>query len=138
MKQLCLVSALLLCACGGSGGSVSAEIGAVGQCTSGNLEVLDMVFNEVTGFLGAIPGPFPAGVTYTPPDYAITGSFGSIAGSVTSPDDISDGIGAGESVSASWNLTPTGGATASGNGTFTLDRTSSVVFAIGGNGSVID
>jgi hypothetical protein len=138
MKQLCLAAALMLGACGDSGSSVSAEIGAVGQCTSDSLEALDMVFNEVTGFLGAIPGPFPAGVTYTPPDYAITGTFGSIAGSVISTDDISDGIDAGESASASWNLTPPGGGTLSGNGTFTLDRTTAVVFAIGGGGSVIN
>lgn len=137
MKQALLALLLLVAACGGGGGSgVSAELRSAGQCASLNLGNLNDVFAEVTDFLGAIGGMMPPSVNYsTPPDYAITTSFGTIAGSVTSLDVISDGIDAGEAATASWNVT---GGSIGGNGTFTLDRTSTTVFTIGGNGSVVD
>ncbi len=128
-----LLLALLLAACGGGSGP-SAELLAAAQCTGLGLEDLREVFEEVTGFLASIGGTLPPNVTYTAPDYSITMSFGTIAGSVTSPDDISDGIDAGEAATASWNLA----GTVAGNGTFTLDRIAAQQFAVSGDGSVVD
>lgn len=136
MKRMFLLLALLLataCGCGGSG--PSAELLAAAQCSGLGLEDLTEIYEEVTGFLASIGGTLPPNVTYTAPDYSITMSFGTLAGSVTSTDDISDGIDAGEAASASWNLAG-GGVT--GNGTFTLDRIATQQFAIGGDGSVLD
>lgn len=139
MRRILPVPMLLLAACGGGGGSgPSAELLAAAQCTGLSLGNLDEIFAEVTGLLAAIGDTLPPNVTYTPPDYAITMSLGAIAGSVTSTDDISDGIDPGEAASASWNLSPLAGGVVTGNGTFTLDRIATDFFQVTGDGSVVD
>ncbi|MFI5402082.1 MAG: hypothetical protein ACHQ1G_04025, partial [Planctomycetota bacterium] len=139
MRRTLLLLALTFAACGGGGGSgPGAELLAAAQCTGLGLGNLDEVFGEVTGFLAAIGGTLPPNVTYTVPDYSITASFGTLAGSVTSGDDISDGIDPGEAASASWNLSPLSGGTLTGNGTFSLARILTDSFHISGNGSVVD
>lgn len=138
MKRTVLLLALGLAACGGDGSSVDPNLLAAAQCTSLGLEDLDLIFSEVTGLLASIGGTLPPNVTYTAPDYTITMSLGTVAGSVTSTDNISDGIDAGEAASASWNLTPLAGAGVAGNGTFNLSRLTDVAFTITGDGSVVD
>lgn len=138
MKRTALLIALLLAACGGDGSGVDSNLLAAAQCTALGLEDLDLIFSEVTDLLASIGGTLPPNVTYTPPDYTLTMSLGTVAGSVTSTDNIADGIDAGESASASWNLTPLAGVTVTGNGTFNLARVTDVVFAITGDGSVVD
>ncbi len=138
MRRPLVLLALLLAACGGGGSGASAELRAAALCTGLGLEDLDLLFAEVTGFLASIGDTLPPNVTYTVPDYAITASFGTIAGSVTSTDDISDGIDAGEAATATWNLTPLAGGSVTGDGTFTLDRVTIDFFQVSGNGSVVD
>ncbi len=139
MKRTLLLLALLLAACsGGDGSGPGAELLAAAQCTGIGLGNLDEIFAEVTGLLAAIGDTLPPNVTYTPPDYSITTTLGTIAGSVTSTDDISDGIDPGEAASASWNLSPLAGAPVIGNGTFTLDRATADLFQVTGDGSVVD
>jgi len=130
-----LLLALLPAACGGGGSGPSAGLLAAAQCSGLGLEDLNEIFGEVTAFLASIGGTLPPNVTYTAPDYTITMSFGTVAGSVTSTDTISDGIDAGEGATASWNVA---GASVTGNGTFTLDRVTAQQFAVSGDGSVLD
>jgi hypothetical protein len=138
MKRTLLLLALVLAACGGDGSSVDPNLFAAAQCTALGLEDLDAIFSEVTDLLASIGGTLPPNVTYTPPDYTLTMSLGTVAGSVTSTDDISDGIDPGEAAIASWNLTPLAGAGVAGNGTFNLSRITDVTFTIGGDGSIVD
>jgi len=138
MKRTALLLALFLAACGGSGSGIDPNLLAAAQCTGIGLENLDAIFSEVTGLLEAIGGTLPPNVTYAAPDYTITTSFGTIAGSVTSTDDISDGIDAGEAASASWNLAPLAGGVLAGNGTFNLSRLTDALFTVTGDGSVVD
>jgi hypothetical protein len=138
MRRPFLLLALLLAACGGGGSGPGAELLAAAQCSGLGLENLRDVLDEVTGFLASIGDTLPSNVTYTPPDYSITASFGTLAGSVTSTDNIADGIDPGEAASASWNLSPLAGGTVTGNGTFNLARILTDSFQVTGNGSVVD
>ncbi|HEX5137085.1 MAG TPA: hypothetical protein VFY93_08945 [Planctomycetota bacterium] len=139
MRRLLLLPAILLGACGG-GSSTDPNLVTAAQCTATGLEDLDEVFGDVSEFLASIGGTLPANVTYDDAsgDFSITASFGTIDGNVTSADDISDGIDAGEAASATWSINPGGGATITGSGVFNLARTAASVFGITGNGSITD
>jgi hypothetical protein len=140
MRRILLVPALLLAACGGGGSDTDPDLLSAAQCTATGLGDLDEVFGEVSDFLASIGGTLPPNVTYSAAtgDFSITASFGTIDGNVASTDDISNGIDAGESASATWSINPLGGATITGAGVFTLARTAASVFGITGNGSITD
>jgi len=140
MKWTLLLLAPLLAACN-SGSSTNPALVAAGQCASLGLADLDQIFSEVNGFLASIGGTLPPNVTYDPnvsPDFSIAVSFGTIDGTVTSTDDISDGIDPGESASATWSINPGAGVLLTGAGTFNLTRTAAQAFAITGTTSVVD
>jgi len=136
MKRAFVLPVLLLAACGG-GSNVDPALVTAAQCSALGLEDLDAVFSPVAEFLSSIPTP-PMNVTYTPPDFSIDENFGTIDGAVTSTDDISDGIDAGESATATWSINPALGVLLGGSGVFNISRTSAFVFEITGSGSITD
>lgn len=140
MRRLLLLLPLSLAACNSGGTSVDPSLLAAGQCTALSLEDLNEIFREVTGFLGLIGATLPPEVTYNDVtgDFSIAMSLGTIDGNVTSGDDISDGIDAGEAATAIWSLNPAVGTTVTGAGTFNLSRTAAQMFVVTGDGSVAD
>jgi hypothetical protein len=148
MKRLAVLLILILplpmLGCGGSGGfDPTPEQLAAALCASGSLGTLSSVFLDVFEFLGSIGnGPLPAGATYDDVTgaYSLATALGTITGTLTSPDDISDGIDPFESASATWDLNGgvTAGSTILGSGVFDVTRASATLFEITGGGAIDD
>jgi hypothetical protein len=135
--------ALPLGGCGGSDGfTPSPELLAAAECVGLSLEDLNEIFGEVTDLLNSIGGVIPPNMTYdiATGDYTITLSFGTLAGTVVSPDDLDDGLGDGESATAPWALNGglAGVATVTGEGSITMARSTATNFTVSGNGAVTD
>lgn len=124
-------------ACGGGIDPETLARAQAAQCTSLSFEDLDEISGEVVELLLSIGGVIPPNATYSiaTGDYTITLSIGLLAGIVTSSDDLSDGIGPGEAATATWELNGGLAGTARGEGVFTLARTSTTDFTVGGDGS---
>jgi len=141
---LTLVLASVIAGCGGDGSSFvpDAEQLAAAECSATSLSYLNIAFAEIMDFLSAIGGTLPPEVTYddTTGDFSIASLLGTISGNVSSTDDISDGIGAGESVSATWDINPgiAGVVGVTGAGVFNVSRPTTNEFTILGNGQVDD
>lgn len=120
--------------------ALSPDLLQVAQCTGTSLEELDNIFSEVVGLLGAIGGTLPGNVTYDDMtgDYTIDSVAGPITGIVSSTFDISDGVGPGESATATWDLN--GGLAQAGGvigtGTFTVTRPDADTVQVTGSGGL--
>lgn len=147
MKRLAVLLILILplpmLGCGGGSSSFdpTPEQLAAALCASGSLGSLSTVFLDVFEFLGSIgSGSLPIGATYddVTGDYSLPTSLGTITGTVSSPDDISDGIDPFESVSATWDVNGgiVVGLSLVGSGVFDVTRSTATVFDITGGGAL--
>ncbi len=146
MKRLLplLLSTLVLFAGCGSGDSFnpSAELLAAAQCTGLSLEDLVEVYNETLDLLDSIGGVIPPNMTYNIATgaYTITISLGDIAGIVSSPNNLADGLGVGETATATWDLN--GGLAGAGEvtaeGSFTVARATATNYTVSGQGGTAD
>jgi len=139
-----LLSALVLVSCGGSGSTFTPtpELQALADCTGLSLEELGEIYGEVLDLLDSIGGIIPPNATYNIAngDYTITLTFGTIAGVVSSPNNLIDGLGVGETATATWDLNGglAGAAAVTGEGSFTVARPTATTFNVSGNGHTID
>jgi hypothetical protein len=136
-----LLSALLLVSCGsGDSFTPTPAQAALAECTSVDLAHFSELYGELLDLFEAIPGAPPGG-TYdiVDGDYTLTLLLGSVAGVVSSPNTISDGIDVGESATATWELNGgLAGAAVTGEGTLSVARPSSTLFNVSGNGEILD
>jgi len=138
-----LLSTLVLASCtSGSGFKPTPELQALADCTGISLEKLGAIYGEILDLMDSIGGVIPPGDTYdiANGNYTITVSFGSIAGVVSSSDSLIDGLGVGESATATWALNGglAGAAQVTGEGTFTVARPSASIFNVSGSGATTD
>jgi hypothetical protein len=139
-----VLAALALVSCGGSGSDFTPtpELQALADCTGLSLEELGEIYGEVLDLLDSLGGVIPPNATYDigNGDYTITLSFGTIAGVVSSPNVLIDGLDVGESATATWELNGglAGAVQVTGEGSFTVARPTSTTFNVSGNGHTID
>jgi len=138
-----VLSALVLASCGGSGSfTPTPELLAVSNCSGVSLEDLGEIYGGVLDLLDSLGGVIPPNATYdiANGDYTITLSFGTIAGVVSSPNNLVDGLGVGETATATWLLNGglAGLPTITGEGSFTVARPTSTTFNTSGDGHTVD
>jgi hypothetical protein len=138
-----LLSTVLLVSCGsGDSFTPTPELQALADCTGLSLEELGEIYGEVLDLLDSIGGVIPPNATYdiADGDYTITLSIGTIAGVISSPDSLVDGLGVGESATATWALNGglAGAPAVTGEGSFTVARPNADVFNVSGNGATTD
>jgi len=146
MKRLLplLLATLVLFAGCGSGDSFnpSPELLAAAQCLGLSLEDLVDVYVGVLDLLGSIGGVIPPNMTYNIATgaYTITLGIGDLAGIVSSPNNLADGLGVGETATATWELNGglAGAPTLTAEGSFTVARATATNFTVSGIGGSAD
>ncbi|HEX5137084.1 MAG TPA: hypothetical protein VFY93_08940 [Planctomycetota bacterium] len=138
-----LLSALVLVSCGsGDSFTPTPEQQALADCTGLSLEELGEIYGEVLDLLDSLGGVIPPNATYdiANGDYTIALSFGTLAGVVSSPNNLVDGLGVGETATATWALNGglAGAPTVTGEGSFTVARPTSTTFNTSGTGQTVD
>ena len=145
MKRLLpiLLSTLVLFSGCGSGDSFnpSPELLAASQCMGTSIEDLVEIYNGVLDLLDSIGGVIPPNMTYNIATgaYTITLTNGNLAGIVSSPNNLADGLGVGETATATWELNgglAGGGPTAEGS--FTVARATATNYTVSGLGGTLD
>lgn len=146
MKRLLpiLLPALLLAPGCGSGDSFnpSPELLAAGECAGLSLENLVQIYNNVLELLDQIgDGTIPANMTYNIANgvYTMDLALGDVGGVVTSAFNLNDGLGVGESATATWELNGgLAGVAVTGEGSFTVARSTASTFNVSGFGGMVD
>ncbi len=146
MKRLLplLLSTLVLVTGCGSGDSFnpSVELQAAADCAGLSLENLVIIYNSLIDLLDEIgDGVIPPNATYdiATGAYTITLTIGDVAGTVSSPNNLNDGLGVGESATATWDLNGgLAGAEVTGEGTFTVARSTATNFTVSGLGGLLN
>ncbi|MEE8104157.1 MAG: hypothetical protein V3T86_01330 [Planctomycetota bacterium] len=152
-----LAIALSALGCGGGGGGTTGDTGpgtpqgpsaalqAAGDCLGVGMEDVFEMFLGILDLAAAVdnPGAQPADVNYDPTGGGFTISLdldgdgtpdAAINGTVTSTDNLGDGLDAGESFTMQWQL----GGILNGAGQFTVTRDSATGFTVTGTGNVED
>ncbi len=147
MKRLLplLLSTLVLFAGCGSGDSFnpSPELLAAAQCTGLSLEDLVVIYNSLIDLLDEIgDGVIPPNATYNIATgaYTITLTIGDLAGIVSSPNNLADGFGVGETATTTFALNGglAGPPTLTAEGSFTVARASATNYTVSGLGGLLD
>lgn len=147
MKRLLplFLSTLVLFAGCGSGDSFnpSPELQAAADCTGVSLENLVVIYSAVLDLLDEIgDGVIPPNATYNIATgaYTITLTIGDLAGVVSSAFNLNDGLGVGESATATWQLNGglAGAPTLTAEGSFTVARATASNYTVSGTGGLLD
>jgi hypothetical protein len=147
MKRLLpiLLSTFVLLAGCGSGDSFnpSPELQAAADCTGLSLENLVIIYSSVLDLLDEIgDGTIPPNATYNIATgaYTITLTIGDLAGVVSSAFNLNDGLGVGESATATWALNGglAGAPTLDAEGSFTVARATASSYTVSGIGGLLD